>query len=230
MPPSSCPRATVARSYSSFTTWATSRGPAGSRVVRPSGEPEQLEGDVGCRREFAYVLDAGVPELAGRVQAVAFDAVTGRLDVVPAAPAVGTKLRWSAPKLIAAASGRVPDANVRALHVLAPAPVKTGPATTFLPPHGPIGPRQPARVKPHTHVLLRRGAGAGGVLKAERRSVRQAAARAAFDAVTAVGRFTSPDVVSPGLGAVLAPPPPPRGLRLPCCAAVRGGLFHRYLA
>ncbi|MFH9425440.1 DUF721 domain-containing protein [Streptomyces sp. NPDC017529] len=79
---------------------------------------------------FDAILAASVPELAGRVQAVAFDADTGRLDVVPAAPAVGTKLRWSAPKLIAAANGRVPDANVRALHVLAPAPVKTGPATT----------------------------------------------------------------------------------------------------
>ncbi|MFF3275954.1 DUF721 domain-containing protein [Streptomyces chrestomyceticus] len=48
---------------------------------------------------FDAILAASVPELAGRVQAVAFDADTGRLDVVPAAPAVGTKLRWSAPKL-----------------------------------------------------------------------------------------------------------------------------------
>lgn len=70
-----------------------------------------------------------MPELAGRVQAVAFDAETGRLDVVPDAPAVGTQLRWSAPKLIAVANERVPNANVRALHVLAPASVKTGPTT-----------------------------------------------------------------------------------------------------
>ncbi|MEW2070979.1 hypothetical protein AB0917_28750, partial [Streptomyces sp. NPDC007346] len=36
----------------------------------------------------------------------------------------GTQLRWSAPKLIAAANEQVPNANVRALHVLAPAPMK----------------------------------------------------------------------------------------------------------
>ncbi|MFK8851379.1 DUF721 domain-containing protein [Streptomyces sp. Ac-502] len=51
--------------------------------------------------DFDTILAASVPELAGRVQAVAFNADTGRLDVVPEAPAVGTKLRWSAPKLIA---------------------------------------------------------------------------------------------------------------------------------
>ncbi|MEU6965012.1 hypothetical protein [Streptomyces chrestomyceticus] len=89
---------------------------------------------------FDAVLAASVPELAGRVQAVAFDADTGRLDIVPAAPAVGTKLRWSAPKLIAAANARVHDANVRALHVLAPAPVKTGPTTTAAAPALPAVP------------------------------------------------------------------------------------------
>ncbi|MFJ4007752.1 DUF721 domain-containing protein [Streptomyces sp. NPDC090023] len=75
--------------------------------------------------DFDAILAAVVPELAGRVQATAFDADTGRLDVVPDAPAVGTKLRWSAPKLIAAANERVPGANVRALHVLAPARTAT---------------------------------------------------------------------------------------------------------
>lgn len=60
---------------------------------------------------------------------MAFDAETGRLDVVPDLPAAGTQLRWSAPKLVAAANERVRGANVRALHVLAPAPVKAGPAT-----------------------------------------------------------------------------------------------------
>ncbi|MFF3390122.1 hypothetical protein ACFYW1_04165 [Streptomyces sp. NPDC002669] len=67
------------------------------------------------------------PELAGRVLAVALDADTGRPDVVPDVPAVGTKLCWSAPKPIAAANQQVPEANVRALHVLAPAPMKTNP-------------------------------------------------------------------------------------------------------
>ncbi|OKK05273.1 hypothetical protein AMK09_37590 [Streptomyces sp. CB02488] len=79
---------------------------------------------------FDAILAAAVPELAGRVRAVAFDADTGRLDVVPDAPAVGTKLRWSAPKLIAAANDTVPGANVRALHVLSPAPVKARPPRT----------------------------------------------------------------------------------------------------
>lgn len=74
---------------------------------------------------FDTILAAAVPELAGHAQAVAFDADTGRLDVAPEAPAYGTKLRWSAPKLIAAANEKVPDANVRALHVLAPASMKT---------------------------------------------------------------------------------------------------------
>ncbi|MFC9623891.1 hypothetical protein ACFTXM_29155 [Streptomyces sp. NPDC056930] len=46
----------------------------------------------------------------------------------PDAPAYGTKLRWSAPKLIAAANERAPGTNVRTLHVLPPAPVKADPA------------------------------------------------------------------------------------------------------
>ncbi|MFC8705857.1 DUF721 domain-containing protein [Streptomyces anulatus] len=80
--------------------------------------------------DFDTILTAVVPELAGRVTAVAFDAETGRLDVAPDLPAAGTQLRWSAPKLVAAANERVSGANVRALHVLAPAPVKAGPTTT----------------------------------------------------------------------------------------------------
>jgi hypothetical protein len=76
------------------------------------------------------ILAAAAPELAGHVQAVAFSADSGRLDVVPDSPAYGTKLRWTTQKLIAAANAEVPDAGVRALHVLAPAPVKAGPATS----------------------------------------------------------------------------------------------------
>ncbi|MFE6625205.1 DUF721 domain-containing protein [Streptomyces sp. NPDC008086] len=71
--------------------------------------------------------EATAPELAGHARAVAFDADTGRLDVVPDAPAYGTKLRWSTPKLIAAANETVPGANVRTLHVLAPEPMKAAP-------------------------------------------------------------------------------------------------------
>ncbi|MFF3863642.1 DUF721 domain-containing protein [Streptomyces sp. NPDC002209] len=78
---------------------------------------------------FDTILAAAVPELVGRVQGVAFDVDTGRLDVVPDAPAVGTKLRWSAPKLIEAANETVPGADVRALYILAPAAVKANSAT-----------------------------------------------------------------------------------------------------
>ncbi|MFC8009274.1 DciA family protein [Streptomyces cinereoruber] len=78
---------------------------------------------------FDDLLAAAAPELVGHVRAVGFDADTGRLDVVPDSPAYGTQLRWSAPKLIAAANEKVSGANVRSVHVLAPAPVKAGPAT-----------------------------------------------------------------------------------------------------
>ncbi|WP_234376653.1 DciA family protein [Streptomyces sp. CB01201] len=79
--------------------------------------------------EFDAIVAAAAPELAGHVEAVAFDPDTGRLDITPDSPAYGTQLRWSAPKLIAAANERVQGAKVRAVHVLAPAPVKAGPAT-----------------------------------------------------------------------------------------------------
>ncbi|MER6103720.1 DUF721 domain-containing protein [Streptomyces sp. NPDC001832] len=96
--------------------------------------------------QFDAILAAAVPELAGRVRAVAFDADTGRLDVVPDAPACGTKLRWSAPRLIAAANERVPNASVRALHVLAPAPMGAGPvrAAATPAPH-PVAPVVPVQ-------------------------------------------------------------------------------------
>ncbi|MEU1516266.1 DciA family protein [Streptomyces sp. NPDC005811] len=71
--------------------------------------------------QFDGILTAAAPELAGHARAVAFDTDTGRLDVVADAPAYGTKLRWSAPKLIEAANTQVPGANVRSLNVLAPA-------------------------------------------------------------------------------------------------------------
>nr|WP_260616970.1 DciA family protein [Streptomyces sp. WAC05458] len=90
--------------------------------------------------QFDDILAAAAPELAGHVQAVGFDADTGRLDVAPDAPAYGTKLRWIAPKLIAAANGKVQGANVRALHVLAPAPVKAGSATAAADPAPADGP------------------------------------------------------------------------------------------
>ncbi|MCZ4101033.1 DciA family protein [Streptomyces sp. H39-C1] len=96
--------------------------------------------------QFEAILAAAAPELAGRVKATAFDVDSGRLDVVPDAPAVGTQLRWSAPKLIAAANAVVSGANVRAVHVLAPAPVKAGPDTApAAPDPQPAGPPAPVQ-------------------------------------------------------------------------------------
>ncbi|MBK3583313.1 DUF721 domain-containing protein [Streptomyces sp. MBT57] len=103
-------------------------GSAISRMMTERGMTAPAAGG-SVLADFDTILAAVAPELAGRVTAVAFDAETGRLDVAPDAPVVGTQLRWSAPKLVAAANEKVPGANVRALHVLAPAPVKAGPAT-----------------------------------------------------------------------------------------------------
>ncbi|WP_233361568.1 hypothetical protein [Streptomyces sp. GMR22] len=64
------------------------------------------DGDVLAR--FDDILAAAAPQLTGHAQAVKFDADTGRLDVVPDARAYGIKLRWSTPKLIAAANTEVP--------------------------------------------------------------------------------------------------------------------------
>ncbi|MEU2228575.1 hypothetical protein [Streptomyces sp. NPDC018347] len=75
-----------------------------------------------------------------------FDADTGRLDVAPDAPAYGTKVRWIAPKLIAAANEKAPGANVRTLHVLPPTPGKAGPATAAADPASP--PPTPAAPEP----------------------------------------------------------------------------------
>lgn len=58
--------------------------------------------------QFDDILATAAPELAGRVRAVAFTADTSRRDVAPDVPACGTKLRWSAPKLIAVSNERVP--------------------------------------------------------------------------------------------------------------------------
>ncbi|WP_371650036.1 hypothetical protein [Streptomyces mirabilis] len=95
--------------------------------------------------QFDTIHAAAAPELAGHAHAVAFDADTGRLDVVPDAPAYGSKLGWIAPKLIAATNATVPGANAHSLHVLLTAVGKTGHATAAAdldrqpaPPDGPM--------------------------------------------------------------------------------------------
>ncbi|KOT79203.1 hypothetical protein ADK70_31490 [Streptomyces rimosus subsp. pseudoverticillatus] len=87
------------------------------------GPATQLGGGSGGLLARRLPLGPGSSELplrfAGRAQGVAFDVITGRLDVAPGAPTCGAKLRWSPPKLIATVSERGQDATARGLHVLA---------------------------------------------------------------------------------------------------------------
>ncbi|MEV6132005.1 DciA family protein [Streptomyces violaceusniger] len=102
----------------------------------------------GVLAQWDDILAAAAPELAGHAQAVKFDADTGRLDVVPDAPAYSTKLRWSAPKLIAAANTKVPGVNVRTLHVLPPSPGDAGSASAAADPDlRPAAPEAPVRTR-----------------------------------------------------------------------------------
>ncbi|MEU1091587.1 DUF721 domain-containing protein, partial [Streptomyces sp. NPDC005892] len=94
--------------------------------------------------QFDAILRSVASDLVGRAQAGGFDVDTGRLDVVPDGSAVATKLRWSAPKLTAAANARVRGANVRTVHVLAPAPLESDPAAVTVEPAPPTPPAAPA--------------------------------------------------------------------------------------
>ncbi|WEH43992.1 DciA family protein [Streptomyces sp. AM 2-1-1] len=115
-------------------------GSAISRMLTERGMTAPAAGGT-VLAQFDTILAAVAPELAERVQAVAFDADTGRLDIVPATPAAATKLRWTAPKLSAAANAQVPGANVRTVHVLPPAPATARPAVAA----EPVPPTVPAR-------------------------------------------------------------------------------------
>ncbi|GHB72454.1 hypothetical protein GCM10010331_70740 [Streptomyces xanthochromogenes] len=95
-----------------ITTMMTERG-----MVAPAAGGSVLA-------QFDAIVAAAAPELTGHVKAVAFAPDTGRLDVARDSPAYGTQLRWSAPKLLAAAHSRVNGARVRTVHVLASARVK----------------------------------------------------------------------------------------------------------
>ncbi|WP_406349617.1 DciA family protein [Streptomyces sp. NBC_00144] len=107
---------------------------------------------------FDTILAAAAPELAERVRVVAFDAETGRLYFAPDTPAAGTKLRWSAPKLITAANATVSGANVRSLHVLAPAHTKAGPAVSVAAAPQPAAPALPVQRRTDIAVRSRRTA------------------------------------------------------------------------
>ncbi|MFF5638241.1 DciA family protein [Streptomyces sp. NPDC012825] len=104
--------------------------------------------------QWDTILTAAAPELAGHVRAVAVDEESGRLDLVPDAPAYATQARWCAPKLLAAANQAVPGASIRAVHVLAPAaravttsatsPAAADPAPRPVVPAGPVKTRETA--------------------------------------------------------------------------------------
>ncbi|MFC8270373.1 DciA family protein [Streptomyces cinereoruber] len=82
--------------------------------------------------QWDTILTTAAPELARHVRAVTYDEESGRLDVVPDAPAYATQARWITPKLIAAANSAVPEANIRTVSVLAPA-VRTATTVTAFP-------------------------------------------------------------------------------------------------
>ncbi len=86
-----------------------------------------------------------------------FDEESGRLGVVPDAPAYGTKVRWMVARLIAAANSTVPEAYVRAVHVLALAARATTAAMSSAAAGDPI----PHRVVPAGPVKTRESALAG---------------------------------------------------------------------
>ncbi|GAA1234144.1 hypothetical protein GCM10009665_25510 [Kitasatospora nipponensis] len=80
------------------------------------------------------------PELAGHVQAVAFTAATGQLDLRPASPAWATQLRLTSTALLARINAHAGTGAVRSIRVLAPATVAAAE------PSMPAVPKSPAPV------------------------------------------------------------------------------------
>ncbi|MGW2282879.1 DciA family protein [Streptomyces sp. NPDC001770] len=134
-------------------------GSAISRMLTERGMTAPAAGGT-VLAHFDTILATVAPELAGRARAVGYDADTGRLDVVPDTPAAATKLRWTAPKLVAAAYKQVPGANVRTVHVLAPATAAPAVAVEPVPPTVPAGPavRLPASEGYHQALAAHRAA------------------------------------------------------------------------
>ncbi|MFD6426478.1 DUF721 domain-containing protein [Streptomyces sp. NPDC060198] len=136
-------------------------GSAITRMLTERGMTGPAAGGTVLAR-FDAILTVVSPELVGRARAVGYDADTGRLDVVPDTPAVATKLCWAAPKLSAAANVQVPGADVRTVHVLAPAPATADPAVAAgpAPPTVPGGPavRLPAPEGYHQALAAHRAA------------------------------------------------------------------------
>ncbi|WNI20263.1 DUF721 domain-containing protein [Actinacidiphila sp. ITFR-21] len=89
------------------------------------------------------------PDLAPHVKAVAFDADTGRLDLLPDSPAYATQLRMSTARLVAMANQVAGREAVRSIRVLPPGTRTSAPAAEVSPaaapePAGPVRTREDA--------------------------------------------------------------------------------------
>ncbi|MEV7657948.1 DciA family protein [Streptomyces anulatus] len=84
------------------------------------------------------------PHLAGRVQALAFHAETGQLDLLPESPAYATQLRLISARIITAANETTGTGTVRTIRVLPPgtAPADRSPRPTP-PVPAPVAPEAP---------------------------------------------------------------------------------------
>ncbi|MFI9297543.1 DciA family protein [Streptomyces gardneri] len=96
------------------------------------------------------IATAVAPKLATHSVAVAFDAETGQLDLLPDSPAYATQLRLMTPRIIAVANQRAGAAAVRTIRVrqpgatpTTPAPVPAG-AASVPAPAGPVKTRETA--------------------------------------------------------------------------------------
>ncbi|MEU2415147.1 DciA family protein [Streptomyces sp. NPDC013099] len=93
------------------------------------------------------------PELAGKVEAVQFDAATGTLHLRPATPAYRTQLTLHQKQIVAKVNASVGRNTVRQLEILRPAalaspsPADTRPPAAPAAPQPAAAPRQPARTE-----------------------------------------------------------------------------------
>ncbi|MET9725459.1 DciA family protein [Streptomyces zaomyceticus] len=96
---------------------------------------------------WSDIATAVAPKLATHSVAVAFDAETGQLDLLPDSPAYATQLRLMTPGIIAAANQRAGAAAVRTIRVRQPGVAPTTPApagATVTVPAGPMKTRETA--------------------------------------------------------------------------------------
>jgi Dna[CI] antecedent, DciA len=169
--------------------------------------------------QWEDIAAAVAPELAGRTRAVAFNAETGRLDIAPSSPAIGTTLRWNAQQLVARANEQVAGAAVRTLHVLPPGP-RTGPSPTAA-----GGPAPAPNAAPAGPVRTRENASAGyrRALAAHRQAVPPRRAAPDITAVLQRQAQAMRELSARAFPHEAALPPVPSGARPAGRAAAPGG-------